>query len=60
MVSLRCNDYGFECEHVSDGDVKKVVYDFWQHMNKEHGIDYSQESIVNSVKRKNPDAFVTD
>ena len=54
MVNLRCNDYGYECEYVSEGEIEKVVNDFQEHMNDEHGIDYSKEVILDFVKRKNP------
>lgn len=53
MVNLRCSDYGYDCAYVTDGKVKKVVFDFWEHMNDKHGIDYSKGSILESLKRKN-------
>ena len=53
MVDLRCGEYGFGCNYVSKGSAEKIVFDFWEHMNKEHGIDYSKETIMDSVKRKN-------
>ena len=52
MVNLRCDDYGFECDYVIEGTIEKVVFNYWEHMNNEHGIDYSKESIWGSVKRK--------
>ena len=49
MVSLRCNDYGYECNYVSEGEVDKVVEEYKQHMDEEHGIDYSKEAIMDFV-----------
>jgi len=57
MVNIRCGDYGYECNYVSQGNVEKIVFDFWEHMNNEHGIDYSKETIAESIKRKNPENF---
>jgi len=56
MANLRCGEYGFECNYVSKGNAEKIVFDFWEHMNTEHGIDYSKETIMESVKRKNSEA----
>jgi len=52
MVNLRCNDYGYECEYVSEGEIDEVVENYREHMNNEHGIDYSKESIMEFIKRK--------
>ena len=52
MVSLRCNDYGYECNYVTEGDNDKVVEEYKKHMDEEHGIDYSQETIVDFINRK--------
>ena len=52
MVDLRCNDYGFECNYISEGNVEKVVFEYWDHMKKEHGIEYDTETIANSIKKK--------
>jgi len=53
MVKLRCDDYGYECKFISKGEIDKVVNDYKEHMNDEHGIDYSKESILEFIKRKN-------
>lgn len=55
MANLRCNDYGFDCNYITKGNAEKIVFDFWEHMNNEHGIDYSKETIFKSVKQKNSD-----
>ena len=52
MVNLRCADYGFDCNHVSEGNIEKIVFVFWKHMNNEHGIDYSKETLAGFLKRK--------
>ena len=52
MINLRCRDYGYECEYVTEGEIDKVVDDYKEHMNDIHGIDYSRESIMLFVKRK--------
>ena len=53
MTSLRCRDYGYECEYVSEGKIDEVIDDYKEHMSEEHGIDYSRESVLQFVKRKN-------
>ena len=53
MTNLRCQDYGYECEYVTDGNIDKVIDDYRKHMDQEHGIDYSRESVLQFVKRKN-------
>lgn len=56
MRDLRCGEYGFECNYVSSGSAEKIVFDFWEHMVKEHGIEYAKETLMDSVKRKNPES----
>ena len=52
MVGVKCNDYGFDCNYSTDGKIEKVVHNFQKHMDYEHGIDYSQGTICESIKRK--------
>ena len=52
LVDLRCDDYGFECKFITKGNVEKVVFEYWDHMKKEHGIEYDTETIGNSIKKK--------
>ena len=52
MTSLRCQDYGYECDYVSEGEIDNIVDDYREHMNQIHGIDYSRESILLFIKRK--------
>lgn len=53
MINLRCQDYGYECEYVTEGEIDKVVDDYKEHMNDVHGIEYSRESVFLFIKRKN-------
>ncbi|WP_316505499.1 DUF1059 domain-containing protein [Nitrosopumilus sp.] len=52
MVNLRCKDYGYKCEYMTNGEIDKIVDDYKEHMNDIHGIDYSRESVMLFVKRK--------
>ena len=52
MVKLRCNDYGFECNFVAEGEIELVIENFGQHTEEEHGIDYSKEAIMQFLLRK--------
>jgi len=52
MENLRCNDCGFDYNYVHNGSVEKIIFDFWEHMNNEHWVDYSKETIFKSVKQK--------
>ena len=52
LADLRCDDYGFDCNYSTKGNVEKVVFEYWNHMKKEHGIEYDVETIGNTIKRK--------
>ena len=52
MVKLRCNDYGFECDFVVEGEVEQVIEEFRTHTDDEHGIDYSREAVMQFILRK--------
>ena len=47
-----CNDYGFGCDFVVEGKVEKVLEEFGNHTDDEHGIDYSKESLMQLILRK--------
>jgi len=51
-ANIRCNDYGFDCDYTIDGMIEKIIDEYWIHMNNEHGIDYSKETIYTSIKKK--------
>ena len=52
MPKLKCNDYGFECDFVSEGEMESVIEDFRKHTDEEHGIDYSKEAVMQFLLRK--------
>ena len=52
MARLRCSDYGFECDFVSEGEIENVIVEFGNHTNDEHGIDYSKEAVMQFLLRK--------
>lgn len=52
MVTVRCDERGFDCEFITTGNVEKVIFDYWDHLNNEHGIEYSPETLGEYVKRK--------
>ena len=52
MVNMRCDDYGFDCDYSIEGVIEKVIDAYWEHMDNEHGIDYSKGTIYKSIKKK--------
>ena len=52
MAKLKCNDYGFECDFVSEGEIESVIEEFRKHTDEEHGIDYSKESLMQFILRQ--------
>ena len=52
MTNLRCGDYGYDCDYVIDDTIEKVIFDYWEHMNNEHGIDYPKGRIAGIIIRK--------
>ena len=52
MARLRCNDYGFECSFVAEGEVEQVIDEFGKHTEEEHGIDYSKEALMQFILRR--------
>lgn len=49
---MRCDDYGFDCDYSIEGVIEKVIDAYWEHMDNEHGIDYSKGTIYKSIKKK--------
>lgn len=45
-------DYGYECEFVAEGEVENVINNFRIHTEEEHGIDYSNEVLMQFILRK--------
>ena len=52
MAKLRCSDYGFECDFVSEGEMEDVIVEFGKHTEEEHGIDYSKEALMQFILRQ--------
>ena len=52
MPKLRCQDYGFECDFMVEGNIEEVIDKFGKHMDKEHGIEYSKEALMQFIIRK--------
>ncbi len=52
-MKLVCKDYGFECDFVSKNeDGSSVIEEFGKHTLQEHGIDYSEEVLMQFIIRK--------
>lgn len=52
VVTVRCDECGFDCNFTTTGNVENVVFDYCDHMNKEHGIEYSPETLGKYVVKK--------
>ena len=52
VARLRCNDYGFECSFIAEGEVEQVIDEFGKHTEEEHGIDYSKEALMQFIIRQ--------
>ena len=52
MARLRCSDYGYECDFISEGEMDKVIQEFGKHTEEEHGIDYSKEALMQFILRQ--------
>jgi predicted small metal-binding protein len=52
LIKLRCNDYGFECDFVVEGEITQVIEKFGKHTDEEHGIDYSKDALMQIILRK--------
>jgi predicted small metal-binding protein len=54
VVVVRCNESGFDCDYTTTGNVEKIIFDYWDHINKEHGIEYSLGTLERYLKKKIP------
>jgi len=53
LPKLRCRDYGFDCEFVSEAaDAGEVIAAYGKHSEEEHGIEYSKESLMQFILRQ--------
>ena len=53
MVIAECKDYGYDCDFISEGEIDDVVKEFGEHTTKEHGIEYSAETLTKFIVNKN-------
>ncbi len=49
---VRCDERGFDCDYTASGDLEKVIFEYWDHMSKEHGIEYSPGTVEKYLKKK--------
>jgi len=52
MVKAVCKDYGYDCGFVAEGEMDDVVQKFGEHTAKEHGIEYSVETLTKFILNK--------
>ena len=53
MPKLRCRDYGFDCDFVSEAtNAEEVIEAYGKHSEEEHGIEYSKESLMQFILRQ--------
>ena len=52
MATLRCADYGFDCEFETNGDPDAIIDDFGKHTESIHGIDYPKEALMQVIIRQ--------
>jgi len=52
MTKIACQDYGFECDFIAQGnDVDKVISEYATHSIYEHGIEYSVGTLIQVLNR---------
>lgn len=52
-IRLDCADYGFECDFVLEGKKSlTLIKKLRDHMENEHGIDYSVDAIIQMIVNK--------
>ncbi|MEW6588417.1 MAG: DUF1059 domain-containing protein [Thermoproteota archaeon] len=52
-IRLTCSDYGFECGFVLQGNESlTLIKKLQEHFEKEHGIDYSVDAIIQMLVNK--------
>ena len=49
---VRCDERGFDCDYTTSGDLEKVIFEYWDHMIKENGIEYSPGTVEKYLKKK--------
>ena len=52
-LKLRCDDYGFECEYILDGEKSvSTIEKLRNHFEEEHGIDYTIEAVTQMITNR--------
>ncbi|MCY4491183.1 MAG: DUF1059 domain-containing protein [Thaumarchaeota archaeon] len=52
-LKLRCDDYGFECDYILEGEKNVgLLEQMRNHFEEEHGIEYSPEAIIQMVMNR--------
>ena len=52
-IKLRCDDYGFECEFILDGEkTMGLIEELRNHFEEEHGIDYTVEAVIQMITNR--------
>jgi len=52
-LKLRCEDYGFECEFILDGEkTVGLIEKLRTHFEEEHGIDYTIEAVTQMITNR--------
>ena len=52
MARLQCDNYGFDCDFVVEGEIEEVLEKFGKHTEEEHGIEYSREALMQIILRQ--------
>jgi predicted small metal-binding protein len=52
-LKLRCDDYGFECEYILDGEkTVSTIEKLRNHFEEAHGIDYTVEAVTQMITNR--------
>ena len=52
-IKLRCEDYGFECDYILEGEKSTSLLEQLRgHFEEEHGIEYAAEAITQMVMNR--------
>lgn len=52
-IKLVCNDYGFDCGFVLEGQKSlSLIKQLREHFENEHGIDYSMDAMIQMIVNK--------
>jgi len=52
-LKLRCDDYGFECKFILDGEkTVSAIEKLRNHFEEEHGIDYTVEAVTQMITNR--------